>query len=632
LKKSVLKILIISSILLSLFSQTNDVLSNYRLKKIYFQGNQTFSSRQLRRFVDIRPARTKRAMKKITYRYIKSQVKNLQNYYVSEGFLNCSVKDSLVISEGEDLNLYFSIKEKERYYIRQISIEGNTLLSDGEILELLGVKVGEPFRQYVYYNNFSKILSKYSELGHPFAGIREEYEWGTQLEITLYINEDISYDVDNIELSGNKNVKSKYIEKHYLIKEGEPYQLDKINRTKDRIYEMGAFNSVNIVPINPDTTDHTLDLNVSVIEGKARRFDLELGAKQVYGGNLTYSSLYLKPEWTHKNLFHRAHRFSAGLTYEPRLENRALEHLGSAEIGYTVPWIFFFRLPTTLKLYYERKGYDPTIDDNLNTGLEVGDIQTRYGVNLSTIWRYNRNIYTRASFSLENFKNETKINNILVPRNFEPQTELSLQSRFDNRDNFIYPAKGWNILLYGGYVLGAESESSLDYFRVETSVTTYRRLMRNLVIAGRMEIGQFIDRDSIDVRLLYQMGSESTLRGWSKKIGKEYTIDLNDSTSATIYSAKAKMMANLELRYDLPWNFGLDIFLDAGRLDDDLSKIFDWSSYYVNTGIGLYYKTPIGPIRVEVPILLNNPNKGTDREVTDRTIWNTINVGLLFAF
>jgi outer membrane protein assembly factor BamA len=122
------------------------------------------------------------------------------------------------------------------------------------------------------------------------------------------------------------------------------------------------------------------------------------------------------------------------------------------------------------------------------------------------------------------------------------------------------------------------------------------------------------------------------LRGWSKKIGKEYTIDLNDSTSATIYSAKAKMMANLELRYDLPWNFGLDIFLDAGRLDDDLSTIFDWSSYYVNTGIGLYYKTPIGPIRVEVPILLNNPNKGTDREVTDRTIWNTINVGLLFAF
>ena len=113
-RKSTLKILIISSILLSLFSQTNDVLSNYRLKKIYFQGNHTFTKRQLTRFVDIRPARSKRAMEKITFRYIKSQVKNLQNYYISEGFLNCSVKDSLIINENKDLNFYFNIKEKER--------------------------------------------------------------------------------------------------------------------------------------------------------------------------------------------------------------------------------------------------------------------------------------------------------------------------------------------------------------------------------------------------------------------------------------------------------------------------------------------------------------------------------------
>lgn len=566
-------------------------------------------------------------MEKITYRYIKSQAKDLQNFYISEGFLNCDVSDSLIVSNEKELHLYFNIKENQRYYIKQISVEGNTLLSDGEILELLGVKIGEPFRQYVYYNNFRKILSKYSELGHPFAGIREEYEWGTQLEITLYIDEDISYDIDKINLSGNKNVDSQYIEKHYLIKEGQPYQLDKINRTKDRIYEMGAFNAVNIVPVDPDTATQSLGVNVSVIEGKPRRFDLEFGAKQSYGDKFTYSSLYLQPEWTHKNLFHRAHRFSAKVTYEPRLENLSLEHLGGAEVAYTVPWLFWFRLPTTLKLYYERAGYDPDADIDLEYNIQEGEIQTRYGVSFSSTWRYNRNIYTLGSVSFENYKSEIDNN----PEEFSPQTSISIQSRFDNRNNFIYPSKGWNILLYGGYVLGTETDSDIEYFRLETSANSYLRLARNLVLAGRVEVGQFFDLDSIETTKLYQLGSESTIRGWSKSIGDEYDLQINDSTSTTIFAGKAKMMANVELRFDLPLNFGIDLFLDAGKLDNDLTTITDWNSYYVNTGFGIYYKTPIGPIRVEFPILLNDPNIALGRD-QERDWYEYINFGLLFAF
>ena len=249
---------------------------------------------------------------------------------------------------------------------------------------------------------------------------------------------------------------------------------------------------------------------------------------------------------------------------------------------------------------------------------------------MSNNWHYNRNIYTRASFSLKNVLYNEKTD-------FDLETEISLQSRFDNRDNFIYPSRGWNILLYTEYVLGAEAGSETEYFRLEASINKYFRLARNTVLAGRLEAGQFFDMNeanAIPKLSLYQMGSESTVRGWNRSIGNEEevtkTIDGVDTTY-TIYAGKAKMMANLELRIDLPWNFGIDIFLDAGRLDDDLSTIIDWRSYYVNTGAGIYYKTPIGPIRIEFPIILNNPNIGTDQEEV-RNFWNSINFGLLFAF
>jgi len=625
--KRLLTIILLSLIAGLSLAQNSDVLLDYRLRKVFYNGNTSFTDRQLKRYVDIKPVLTKRAMKRITYRFIKSQAKSLQNYYISEGFLNCSVKDSLIINQDNKLHLYFNILENEQYSIKQISIEGNTLLSDGEILELLGVKVGEPFRQYIYYNNFKKILAKYSELGHPFAGIREEYDWGTDLEITLFINEDVSYDVNKITIDGNKTVNDPFISKHFTIEEGKPYNLEKINQTKDRIYEMGAFNSVNIVPVNPDTSKQILDLNVSVVESKTRRFDFELGTEQGTTNKISSSSLYIQPEWTHKNLFRRAHRFKVGVKYKALIQNNNIENMINSEIAYTVPWLFFLRLPTTFKIYYDREAYDPFVEQTEVDTIRDGEIRTEYGVNMSSIWRYNRNIYTRFSVSLRNYKSELK-NDIIKP--FEPQAAISIQSRFDNRDSFIYPTKGWNILLYGGYVLGTDTSlTTTEYFRVDASVNGYIPLSRNIVLAGRLEAGQFFDMKSIDPLVLYQLGSESTIRGWRKTIGNEIPLT---TTTDTIYAGASKLMANIELRADLVWNFGINAFLDVGKLDDDFSSIANWNDYYVNTGFGIYYKTPIGPVRIEFPIILNNPNKDLDRDPVDKTFWNYVNIGLLFAF
>ena len=615
-KKNVL-ILLLLFIAGILSAQDTEVLQDYKLRKVIFRGNETFSDRQLRRVVDIRPVWTRRAMRRITYRYIKSQTQDLKNYYISEGFLNCSVRDSLVLHEGKGLHLYFNVRENRRFRIQQISVEGNTLLSDGEILDILDQGIGDPFRQYTYYNNLNKILTRYSQMGRPFVNIREEYDWGADLEITLYVDEDRPYDVDDVLIKGNKNVRESAIRKHINIDEGDRYELDKINRIQDRIYEMGAFNSVNIVPVNPDSSGQTLDLRVNLMESKSRRFDLRFGARQGYTERIGYSSLFLEPEWMHKNVLRRAHRLRLGATYEALFHNIDIDHGVNAEIAYTVPWLIRFRLPTTLRVYYNRNVYSPFS----NRDLSENDILTDYGVDLSSIWRYSRKIYTRSSLALKNVKNE------LSGKGFEPLTEFSVQSRFDNRNNFIYPSKGWNILLYGGYVVGTQEETETDYFRLESSVNAYARLTRSMVLAGRIEAGRFFDRKTINPIYLYQMGSETTVRGWFKSIGDPYVTASED----TIYAGKAKVLGNVELRFDLIWNFGVNAFVDAGRLDNDLSELTDWKGYYVNTGFGIYYKTPIGPVRVELPVILNDPNAGTplDRE---QTFFQRINFGLLFAF
>ncbi|MDD3095300.1 MAG: POTRA domain-containing protein, partial [Candidatus Marinimicrobia bacterium] len=110
-----------------LYGQNDDVLTGFQLRKIFFKGNQSFSKNQLKRVVDIKPVYTQRAMQRISYRYLKSQTKNIKNYYVSEGFLNCTVQDSIVVYNEKHLHLYFNIRENERFTIRKVSVEGNTV-------------------------------------------------------------------------------------------------------------------------------------------------------------------------------------------------------------------------------------------------------------------------------------------------------------------------------------------------------------------------------------------------------------------------------------------------------------------------------------------------------------------------
>lgn len=600
----------------------NSELDGYFLRKISYNGNESLPSSQLKRVISLKPIYTHQGMKRITYRYIKSERKKIKNYYVSEGFLNCTVEDSLIIYKKNKIHLFFNIHEYDRFRIKQISIEGNTLMTDGEILDILDLRIGDAFKQQKYYSNIKKILSRYSELGRPFATISEEFDWSSHMEIRLVIDEKTNYEINRISIEGNEDVRKASVKKQLIIESGKLYRQTDINRSRDRIYEMGTFNSVNILPEKIDSSAYKINLKVDLVKSKIKRFDVLMGARQGYTEKVDYSALFVEPSWLHKNVLGRAHRININGSYEAIIQDLSSLNVSNgfnAEVGYTVPWLGPVRLPSTFKLYYQRSVYSPFSDDEV---VLEDDIETEYGLDFSNIWRYNRKTYTKSSFSLINQKSE------LGGGGYEPQVVFTLRSRFDNRDNFIYPTKGFAATIYGGYRMGTESETETEYIRGEVSVSYYSPLLRNLTFAGRVEVGQIVDYKNISPLLLYRMGSETTVRGWFQSIGTAYEIEKDDTTTYTIYAGKSKTLGNIELRYDIIWNFGVNTFLDVGKLSDNFSDFTQWENYYVNTGFGIYYKTPIGAVRLEIPIRLNDPGDSDDYE----SIWQRLIFGLLFAF
>ena len=66
-----------------------------------------------------------------------------------------------------------------------------------------------------------------------------------------------------------------------------------------------------------------------------------------------------------------------------------------------------------------------------------------------------------------------------------------------------------------------------------------------------------------------------------------------------------RMMTNWELRIPLLWQFGCELFVDGGNLADSFQSL-SISKIQWDGGAGLVYQSPLGPVRIDYAVQLNN--------------------------
>jgi translocation and assembly module TamA len=66
------------------------------------------------------------------------------------------------------------------------------------------------------------------------------------------------------------------------------------------------------------------------------------------------------------------------------------------------------------------------------------------------------------------------------------------------------------------------------------------------------------------------------------------------------------LAASVEMRFTLPWNLGFVVFADTGEVVPSISDL-NLLSMNVAVGLGLRYRTPFGPFRVDVAYRVNDP-------------------------
>lgn len=463
----------------------------------------------------------------------------------------------------------------ENLPIKEISIEGNTIVSEEEMREVMVLQEGQIFCQKILKNDLDRISQLYKDLGYLLINIKD-INFDEEGKLWINISEGR---LEKILIEGNDKTKEKVIIREINIEPGDLFDFEIVKKSLQKIYNLGYFEDVTM-KLEPGTEEDSMVLVIKVIEKNTGKFGIGAGYNSEEGlmGFTSYEE---------NNLFGGGQKVQAKVELGGRT---------TYKLYFLEPWLagtptsFGFEVYDTIKHQKDKEEevilaeYDEErLGGRLIFGRKISD-----SVKLVLELKSERVTYDLISGTLPEDTNEG-LTNSLVPT-----------FSYDTRDNVFEPTSGWyhsfSLEKAGGF-LGGDYEFTKYNLTLRAYISTHfiedivdissvKKITSNLskgVLALRAMGG--IADTNLPSFALYQVGGMNTVRGY----------DFGE------FSGDKSLVFNVEYRFPLAENFQAVLFADWGQAWDYEESI-DFEDLKFGRGVGIRFDTPLGPIRLDYGI------------------------------
>ncbi len=569
------------------------------IRSVNISGNRSIKKKELMPLLRQRPSNFSFTFKGTSFnnRLLKMDGLTLKNYFISKGFLMVEVNESVII-DGNRADIYFEIIEGKQFFVSNVVIEGNVNLSKEKIQKILNIYSGEPFNSVLLNERVSSLqkeLEKYSKL---FSIIEIEPIIGDSVIVNISISEGEDVFIKDTYIEGVDSKDNNFVKRELLYKNGDRYNLKKVEKSKMRLKETGIYSLINIMPVKVSESDSLVNLILTLSEYKQREW-LSVGGFEpieFYEGLDPLPSIGGFVEWRNRSIFNTNSNFSTkfliGFPWETNFNLPRLRY----DIGFDTNWIFGIRWPTKLNSFYETLiNYD---EENI-------DRVERYGLEMLQIIMFDNRSYFQNITVWENFSDNNVstldstglINNVTSIKNLQ-QRSLSFRLHIDKKDDPLFPKNGYLLDLYlksTGYLLGGER----DYLKLDFSINNYFMISKNSVLASRFKLGRIWSWEDSYNDYSYEkfyLGGSANMRGW--EILKYSTVS---NLGVIPFGGTHRFLSNIEFRNQMNQNLGITLFFDGGILGENFNEMQN-SRLGWDIGIGLTISTPLGPVRLDFAI------------------------------
>ena len=558
--------------------------TKYEVSEIEITGNEHISDDDLKDLMQTKPPGLFGGAPLVA-RVFETDQNSILSAYRLKGFLFARFKRREVIrSPNGKIQLLLEIEEGPQSLVSEIRIRGNTVFTTEELLSRFQQKRQEPVSEAKVKADSDFLVSLYSDRGYPKMQVENRLRLSQdklRASIEYRITEGEQIFVDRIVVSGNYRTKRDVIDKSLYFEEDEPFSLRKISESQSRLYGLNIFDRVEIEMPRPDSLQKFQTVLIRLRE--ARPYTLTYGAG--------YQSFDL-----FRGIFGISNRNLFGTGRTIALNTRAGFREGRVLITYLDPYLFSRRIDSDVSVfgeYGERQSFGfRRYGASLN--LERKLSAERAYVEVGTTPEPAKSIFLRYAF--ENIDTDSE------PEVVEPEDRPFLAIRIssftfgavrDNRDNAIDPFDGNYLsssLQFATNLLGSETD-----FVKSFSQAQYYMQLGGSVVATSLRLGLawgFRTTNELPLSQRFFAGGGRTIRGFEQDTAGPLAAN-REPTGGNMLT-----ILNLEYRFPVYKSLGAVVFFDYGSVFEQVSN-FELDDMRESAGLGIRYKTPIGPLTLD---------------------------------
>jgi len=184
---------------------------------------------------------------------IQGDLERVLLQYQKEGFYFADIDtlEKTFSSDSSTVALKLFITENDRLIINLVSLSGNSLFENSDILQDFNSKPNKFFNPGELENDIGFLLSRYENEGYPFAKANIQttriYPDKERLvvDVMIRIDEGDQITIDTVLIKGIKLTKPSVVVRESRIQMGEVFRETKMKSVHRRLQKMGIFSSVD---------------------------------------------------------------------------------------------------------------------------------------------------------------------------------------------------------------------------------------------------------------------------------------------------------------------------------------------------------------------------------------------------
>ncbi len=428
--------------------------------------------------------------------------------------------------------------------------------------------------------------------------------------------------VERIDIVGNVRTLDKVIRREFQLVEGDAFNTEKMQRSQQRIKNLGFFKKVEVTNAPGSAPDKTV-VTVEVEEQSTGELSLGAGFSSSDG---PLADINIRE----RNFLGRGQDVRIGAVVSFRSQQ--------IDLSYTEPYFLDKNIAAGFDIFEIKTS--PTAD--FFTGIVPPYQQFSYGGALRAGYQITDNLrqtwkYTARSDTIEDIQSDASLF-IALQQGTHLTSSVGQVLLYDRRDDRIDPTSGYYVSVGNDF---AGVGFGVDYVRSKVTFGYYYPVAPEWVLSLTGEAGDIFGWDGQQVLLQdrFFVGGDN-LRGFQDGgIGPRDSVS-DDSLGGQKYYVGS---VSLSVPLGLPKELGL-----SGRVFSDFGTLFhleptqlnltptqlattggiepmveDSPAIRVSTGIGVSWKSPVGPIRLDLAVPIR-------KEPFDQTQFFRVSFGTKF--